>query len=70
MAQDDEWLSFKAAMAHLKLSRSTLYRLMWSGHLQGYKVGSTWRFKRSDLDACAISTQAPALALHAAVAYT
>jgi excisionase family DNA binding protein len=42
-------LTFKEAMDFLRVSRSTVYRLMWSGQLRGHKVGSTWRFYRSDL---------------------
>jgi len=42
-------LTFKEAMDFLRVSRSTLYRLMWSGQLRGHKVGSTWRFYESDL---------------------
>jgi len=44
-------LTFKEAMAYLRVSRSTLYRLMWSGQVVGHKVGSTWRFYASDLTA-------------------
>jgi len=36
-------------MEFLRVSRSTIYRLMWSGQLRGHKVGSTWRFYESDL---------------------
>ena len=46
MIQDDVLLTFKEAMSYLRVSRSTLYRLMWSGQLTGHKVGSTWRFYR------------------------
>ena len=49
MIQDDVLLTFKEAMSYLRVSRSTLYRLMWSGQLTGHKVGSTWRFYREDL---------------------
>jgi excisionase family DNA binding protein len=52
MIQDDVLLTFKEAMSYLRVSRSTLYRLMWSGQLTGHKVGSTWRFYREDLRAC------------------
>ena len=52
MIQDDVLLTFKEAMTYLRVSRSTLYRLMWSGQLIGHKVGSTWRFHREDLRAC------------------
>ncbi len=55
----DTLLTFKEAMGCLRVSRSTLYRLMWSGQLTGHKVGSTWRFYRSDLTSSvrATSTQ-------------
>jgi excisionase family DNA binding protein len=52
MTHDDVLLTFKEAMSYLRVSRSTLYRLMWSGQLTGHKVGSTWRFYRDDLRAC------------------
>jgi len=52
MVQDDILVTFKEAMGYLRVSRSTLYRLMWSGQLTGHKVGSTWRFYREDLRAC------------------
>ena len=42
-------LTFKEAMGFLRVSRSTIYRLMWSGQLRGHKVGSTWRFYEEDL---------------------
>ena len=41
--------TMKETMSYMRISRSTLYRLMWSGKLQGHKVGSTWRFYKSDL---------------------
>jgi excisionase family DNA binding protein len=52
MLEEDILLTFKEAMSYLRVSRSTLYRLMWSGQLTGHKVGSTWRFYRGDLRAC------------------
>jgi len=52
MIEDDVLLTFKEAMGFLRVSRSTLYRLMWSGQITGHKVGSTWRFYREDLRAC------------------
>ncbi len=52
MLQEDILLTFKEAMGYLRVSRSTLYRLMWSGQLTGHKVGSTWRFYLEDLRAC------------------
>ena len=55
MITDDTLLTFKEAMSYLRVSRSTLYRLMWSKQLTGHKVGSTWRFYREDLRACVSS---------------
>ena len=55
--QDDILLTFKEAMNYLRVSRSTLYRLMWSGQLTGNKVGSTWRFYREDLRGCVRGAQ-------------
>ena len=50
--QEDVLFTFKEAMGYLRISRSTLYRLMWSGQLTGHKVGSTWRFSQEELRAC------------------
>jgi excisionase family DNA binding protein len=49
-----ELLTFKEAQDFLRVSRSTLYRLMWSGQLIGHKVGSHWRFLPADLQACVL----------------
>lgn len=52
-AQDGEkLLTMKEAMRYLRVSRSTIYRLMWSGQLTGHKVGSTWRFWLKDVRDC------------------
>ncbi len=65
--QDDVLLTFKEAMSYLRVSRSTLYRLMWSGQLTGHKVGSTWRFYREDLRAC-VGSETPMTNLHSTIA--
>lgn len=56
IAQEETLLTFKEAMGFLRVSRSTLYRLMWSGQLRGHKVGSTWRFYKQDLRSVVAST--------------
>lgn len=56
--QEDVLLTFKEAMAYLRVSRSSLYRLIWSGQLVAHKVGSTWRFWQRDLKAC-VNPQQP-----------
>ena len=64
---DDVLLTFKEAMGYLRVSRSTLYRLMWSGQLTGHKVGSTWRFYREDLRAC-VGNEVPMVNLQTSLA--
>ena len=49
---------FDEAMGYLRTSRSTIYRMMWSGQLTGYKVGNTWRFTQEALDNCKVWTPA------------
>ena len=48
----DTLLTFKEAMGYLRISRSTLLRLMYAGRLIGHKVGNNWRFYASDLKDC------------------
>ena len=45
-------LTFKEAQDYLRVSRSTLYRLIEGGQLTGHKVGSGWRFYFADVQAC------------------
>jgi excisionase family DNA binding protein len=52
-------LTFKEAMGYLRVSRSTLYRLMWAGEITGRKVGKTWRFYPTDLQPCIHEVSAP-----------
>ena len=47
--EGERLLTFSETLAHLRISKSTLYRFMASGELQGYKVGSTWRFYHKDV---------------------
>jgi excisionase family DNA binding protein len=49
----DEWFTAAEAMAYLKVSKSTLYRLSAEGKLPYYTLAESGdrRFKRSDLDA-------------------
>ena len=58
LAPEETLLTFKEAMYFLRVSRSTLYRLMWSGQLRGHKVGSTWRFYKHDLRSVVASAPA------------
>ena len=44
------WLDLDGLAAHLKLPKSTLYKLVNRGHLPGHKVGRAWRFDRDEVD--------------------
>lgn len=42
---------FKETMKYLRVSRSTLYRLMADGTVPAHKVGNTWRFYSDEVKA-------------------
>ena len=44
-------LTFKEAMDYLRVSRTTLYRLMAARTVPGHKVGHNWRFYAAELRA-------------------
>lgn len=46
----DEILTLKEVADYLKLAEKTAYRLAAEGKLPGFKVGGSWRFKRTDLE--------------------
>lgn len=48
--QPDEILTIDEVAAFLKAGKRTVYRLAASGKLPAFKLGGTWRFRRSDLD--------------------
>jgi excisionase family DNA binding protein len=43
-------LNVKEAQARLGISESTLFRLLKSKELKGFKVGRIWKFEESDLE--------------------
>lgn len=47
----DEILTLREVAAYLKLAEKTAYRLASEGKLPGFKVGGSWRFKQSDIEA-------------------
>lgn len=49
MPEHERLLTFSETLQHLRISKSTLYRFMDRGDIQGYKVGSTWRFYLEDV---------------------
>lgn len=47
----EQILTIKEVADFLKLTEKTAYRLAADGKLPGFKVGGSWRFKQSDIDA-------------------
>ena len=50
MAMNDEILTLKEVAVYLKLAEKTAYRLAAERKLPGFKVGGSWRFKRSEVE--------------------
>lgn len=46
----NEIMTLKEVAAYLKLAEKTAYKLAAEGKLPGFKVGGSWRFKRTDLE--------------------
>jgi excisionase family DNA binding protein len=46
----DEIFTLDELAAYLKVGKRTLYRLAAHGEIPAFKVGGTWRFRRSDID--------------------
>ncbi|MCC9601015.1 helix-turn-helix domain-containing protein [Stieleria sp. JC731] len=49
-ATDDCVLTIEELAAYLKVSKSTLYKLVQEGSVPGQKVGRHWRFRRETID--------------------
>ena len=49
--QDDEILTVDEVAAFLKAGKRTVYRLAANGTIPAFKLGGTWRFRRTDLNA-------------------
>jgi excisionase family DNA binding protein len=43
-------LALKEAAAYLGVHPSTVYRMLKRGELEGYKIGSDWKFNLEDLE--------------------
>lgn len=44
------WLTLEEAAKHLKIGKSTIYRLAREGDLPAHRVGRVWRFDVEELD--------------------
>jgi excisionase family DNA binding protein len=49
-AQSDEILTIDEVAAYLKTGKRTVYRLAAAHKIPAFKLGGTWRFRRSELD--------------------
>lgn len=47
---DDEILTLDDVAAYMKAGKRTVYRLAKKGAIPAFKLGGTWRFRRSELD--------------------
>ncbi|MDR2111787.1 MAG: helix-turn-helix domain-containing protein [Candidatus Accumulibacter sp.] len=48
--QPDEILTIEEVAAYLKAGRRTVYRLATNGQIPAFKLGGTWRFRRTELN--------------------
>jgi len=44
------WLTLDEAAKHLKMGKSTIYRLARNGNLPAHKAGRVWRFDMDEID--------------------
>jgi len=48
---DEEILTLQELAAYIKIAEKTLYGYAQKGIIPGIKIGSVWRFRKSDIDA-------------------
>lgn len=48
---DTPILTVTETAAYLKISRSTVYRLLRRGTIPAFRVGCDWRFRKAEIDA-------------------
>lgn len=46
----EQIMTVREVAEYLKLTEKTAYRLAAAGKLPGFKVGGSWRFRRSDVE--------------------
>jgi excisionase family DNA binding protein len=49
--RDEQLMSIREVAEFLQLNQTTVYAWAQQGILPGYKLGRTWRFRPSELDA-------------------
>jgi len=48
---NDDIMTVKELADYLKIAEKTAYRFAFEGKVPGFKVGSAWRFKKTEIDA-------------------
>lgn len=48
--RSDDILTVKEIADYLKIAEKTAYRFVSEGKIPGFKVGSAWRFRKSEID--------------------
>ena len=47
---NDDIMTVKKLADYLKIAEKTVYRFASEGKVPGFKVGSAWRFRKSEID--------------------
>ncbi|MCA3585549.1 MAG: helix-turn-helix domain-containing protein [Phenylobacterium sp.] len=47
---ESDVMTIKEVSEYLKLAEKTAYRLAAEGKIPGFKVGASWRFRKSEID--------------------
>lgn len=50
MSMSEQIMTVKDVASYLKLNERTVYRMTTSAKIPAFKVGTSWRFKREDLE--------------------
>ena len=48
--QKSEMMTLRELAAYLKMPEKTLYRIVADRKIPGFKVGASWRFRKSEVD--------------------
>ncbi len=51
MTSESDIMTVKDLAAYQKIAEKTAYRFALEGKIPGFKVGSAWRFRKSEIDA-------------------
>lgn len=56
LSNDTEILTLDEVANYLKVSTRTVYRLAQKGEIPAFKLGGTWRFRRTELDSWVVES--------------